>query len=320
MSKIIKVKSLSKTFKVRTNNNILTGLFNPKNKSVNSVKKINFDINEGESVAFLGPNGAGKTTTIKMLTGLLYPTEGEVEVLGYTPFKRDPKYLRKIGLVMGNKSGLSWDLPASQSFEIIKQIYKIGSNDYSKRLKKLTELLEVSSLMDKQIRKLSLGERMKMELIGAILHQPKVLFLDEPTIGLDITSKKRIREFIKDLNKTEKITILLTSHDMDDIEKVCDRVLIINKGEKIYDDSLEKLMSQYKDEKFIRFIFETKPSRTELPYNELIREEKENSYLYEVPKEKMSDLVNQITQNYSLLDIDIQSVPLEEVIEGIFMR
>ena len=210
-------------------------------------------------MAFLGPNGAGKTTTTKMLTGLIYPTSGNIEVLGYTPAERKKDFLMQIGLVMGNKSGLSWDLTAEQSLDFIKKIYCIEEKAFNNTLDKLTELLNVKEHLKKQLRKLSLGERMKIELISAILHKPKVLFLDEPTIGLDITSKKNIRNFLREIQTGSKITLILTSHDMDDVEKVCDRVLVINKGYKVYDDHLEKLVEEYSRKKYIKFFLENGP-------------------------------------------------------------
>ena len=259
MSNIIEVNNLSKQFKIRTNKNLITGMFDPKYQLVEAVKDVSFEVREGESLAFLGPNGAGKTTTTKMLTGLIYPTAGNIKVFEYTPFDRKKDFLMQIGLVMGNKTGLSWDLTGAQSFDFIKKIYHIEDSKYKATLSNLCELLDVNKHLNKQIRKLSLGERMKMELIGAILHSPKVLFLDEPTIGLDITSKKNIRTFLREIQRHSNITLILTSHDMDDVEKVCDRVLVINKGAKAYDDDIQKLVDQYNKKKFIKVYFESLP-------------------------------------------------------------
>src|SRR4030066_1963952 len=259
MNKIVEVKNLSRQFRIRTNKNIFTGIFDPKNQKINAVQDVSFDVSEGESLAFLGPNGAGKTTTTKMMTGLIYPTSGSATVLGYTPSDRRKDFLMQIGVVMGNKSGLSWDLTGEQSFDFIRKIYHLDEKRYKETLNNLCGLLDVKNHLNKQVRKLSLGERMKMELIGAILHQPKVLFLDEPTIGLDITSKKNIRNFLRDIQKNSNITLVLTSHDMDDVEKVCDRVVVINKGVKVYDDQLSKLVNEYNKKKFIKVYFETIP-------------------------------------------------------------
>lgn len=249
---IIKVSNLTKTYKTRTEKNILKALFSPKFKYFTAVENVSFEIQKGECVAFLGPNGAGKTTTTKMLTGLIYPTNGQVEVLGYKPQDRNYDFLRKIGLVMGNKAGLNWDLTPDQSFELLAEIYNIDKATLNERLSDLFEVLfqdktKLEKLQKTQIRKLSLGERMKMELISSILHKPEVLILDEPTIGLDITSKKNIREFIRKLNKETETTVILTSHDMDDIEKVCDRVMVINNGKIVYDGQIEKLKESSSD-------------------------------------------------------------------------
>lgn len=261
MENIITVKNLTKKFKIRQNKHLIKGIWNPDYKYVHAVNNVSFEIKKGEAVAFLGPNGAGKTTTTKMMTGLIYPSEGSVEVLNYIPSDRKKEYLSRIGLVMGNKSGMNWDLTANQSFRLLKQIYKLEEKEFTKWLNTLTELLDVKRLLDSQIRRLSLGERMKMELIGAIIHKPEVLFLDEPTIGLDITAKKNIRRFLKDIQKSSNITLILTSHDMDDIEQVCERVIVINKGEKVYDDALANLTNQYKQSRFVKFVFENKPER-----------------------------------------------------------
>lgn len=317
---IISVQNLSKTFKIRKNKNLLTGIFNPQYKFVEAVKDISFSVEKGEALAFLGPNGAGKTTTIKMLTGLIYPSEGKISALGYKPFDRKREYLKQIGLVMGNKAGLNWDLTANQSFSLFKKIYEIGDTKFKKRLGELCKLLNVRDLLDTQVRKLSLGERMKMELIGAILHDPKILFLDEPTIGLDITAKKNVRKFLRDIQQNSNITLILTSHDMDDIEKVCDRVIVINKGEKIYDDTLLNLISGYNEEKFVKFYFEKMPENLENIEYAKIDQKNEDSIVFKAPKDIMPKLISEITSNYDCLDIDILAVPLEDIIEDLFNR
>lgn len=316
METVIKIKNLEKIFKVKVQKGFLKSLFKPEYNEVAAVKGINFDVKKGESVAFLGPNGAGKTTTTKMMTGLIYPSNGSVEVLGYTPFERDPEFLSQIGLVMGNKAGLNWDLTPNQSFNLFKQIYRINDADYMKRVKELTEMLNVETLLDTQVRKMSLGERMKMELIGSILHYPKILFLDEPTIGLDITSKQTVREFLRKIQKELGITLVLTSHDMDDVEKVCDRVIIINKGEKIYDDSIDKLNSTYQDVRYVKFIFKDKPDIGS--FKQEVISETANSVSFRVKTEEMPDLVSEVTSKYKLEDIEINSTPLEEMISDLF--
>jgi ABC-2 type transport system ATP-binding protein len=213
-----------------------------------AVNKISFQIDDGEIVGFLGPNGAGKTTTLKMLSGIMFPTDGYAEVSGYVPWEGKNEFKRNISIVLGQKNQLWWDLPANESLYLNKCIYNISDNDYHKTLDELSELLDVKELLDVQVRNLSLGERMKMELLAALIHKPKVIFLDEPTIGLDIIAQKNIRDFLKYYNMQEKITIMLTSHYLEDIEALCQRTIVINNGSLVYDgkdipleDSLEKL-------------------------------------------------------------------------------
>lgn len=315
---IISVSNLTKSFKVKIKKSFFADLFRPKFNTKNAVNDISFSISEGESVAFLGPNGAGKTTTIKMLSGLVYPSKGEISVLGFNPFDRKRAFLMQIGLVMGNKAGLNWDLTPSQSFNLLRQIYGIPKDEYEERINQLTTLLGTENFLDIQVRKLSLGERMKMELIGAILHSPKVLFLDEPTIGLDIISKQKIREFLREIQRTSKITILLTSHDMDDVEKVCDRVIVITEGQKVYDDSITKLTSEYQKFRYVTFSFVEKPK--DIQTKAEIIEESPVSITLKVKSEEMPSLVGEFTQKYDLDDINIISTPLEEIISDIFRK
>lgn len=315
--KVINVQNLTKKFEVTVKNNFIKDMINPEKRDVTAVDHISFSVDKGESVAFLGPNGAGKTTTTKMMTGLIFPTEGEIDILGYFPFDRKNEYLKKIGLVMGNKAGLNWDLTPSQSFELLKEIYEIPNDEYNSRIEELTTLLDTKNFLDIQVRKLSLGERMKMELIGAILHNPEILFLDEPTIGLDILSKQKIREFLRKIQKESNITIILTSHDMDDIEKVCDRVIVITQGKKIYDDSMDRLISKYQSEKYVQVKFNQKPNSLELNFGKLI-EEKEGSITLKVDKSELSKLMSYVVENYDVDDIDIEGVPLETIIKDIF--
>ena len=318
MEPIVSVTNLQKHFKIRQNRNLVSGLFNPDYRSVKAVDGISFSINKGEAVAFLGPNGAGKTTTTKMLVGLMYPTGGEIQVLGYTPFERNPEFLMHIGLVMGNKSGLNWDLTANQSLWLLKHIYKISDADYNARLRELTKLLQVEDLLDTQVRRLSLGERMKLELIGAILHRPDVLFLDEPTIGLDILTKKNIRQFLRKIQQETGVTLILTSHDMDDIEQVCDRVIVINKGSKVYDDSLETLTGQYRQNRYVRLFFQEAPAAELLSRAEIL-EQHDGEYLVRVAGDQLVPLLASVADS-NLIDIHIESVPLEAMIADIFKQ
>lgn len=319
MRQAIIVSKLSKSFRIKQNNNILTGLFKPNYKHFPAVDNITFDILYGESVAFLGPNGAGKTTTTKMLTGLIKPTSGHISTLGYEPFTKNPAFLKKIGLVMGNKAGLNWDLSAIQSFELIQKIYEIPIKEFNARVNDLAKLLNVEHVIDKQVRKLSLGERMKLEIIGAILHDPEILFLDEPTIGLDIDSKKSIRLFLKQLHAQGK-TILLTSHDMDDIASVCKRAIIINHGCVIYDDSMETLRNKYSDSRYLKLTFSKKiPTRSDLTqYGGEVIKLRANKLVLKVNRQQAMPAASEISKQFPIHDITIEQVALEEIISDVF--
>ncbi len=317
---IIKVDQLSKEYKVKIKRNVIKDLFSGQYRQVSAVDNVSFSISKGESVALLGPNGAGKTTTMKMLTGLIYPTHGVVEVLGFTPFERKKEFLTRIGLVMGNKTGLDWDLTPRQSFQLLKRIYHLTDQQFKERLDELLTLLNLESLLDVQVRKLSLGERMKMEIVGAILHNPDILFLDEPTIGLDILSKQKIREFLRIVQTQMEVTLLLTSHDMDDIEKVCDRVIVINNGTKVYDDSLDNLMGKHKKDRYVKFIFKEMPAIVEIKKLGKIIESGENFITIKVDNKKMAELLSKVTTQYAVDDIDIISIPLEEIIAEIYKK
>ena len=316
----IVVTNLRKTFRSRGNKKVITGLFKPDWKYKNAVEDVSFSINSGESVAFLGPNGAGKTTTTKMLAGLIYPSAGEVKVLGYTPFDRNHAFLKQIGLVMGNKSGLNWDLSAQQSFDLLQKIYGIPKDAFENRVKELTELLSVDHVLQNQVRRLSLGERMKLELIGAILHDPAILFLDEPTIGLDIQSKKNVREFLRFLHSRGK-TLLLTSHDMDDITEVCDRVVVINHGRIIYDDSMASLNHNYTHVRYARLEFANgAPTRDYLGKLGTVVSYQGSVAVIGVDKSKIMQVATKIAKAYPLQDITIEQVPLEVIISDLYSR
>lgn len=320
MEKIIEVKNLTKIYEVPIKQSFWKSIFWTKNKPLVAVDKISFEINEGESVALLGPNGAGKTTTLKMLSGLLYPSSGEVSVLGFIPTERDRKFLKQIALVMGNKNSLSWDLSARQSFELFKTIYEVTEEDFKKRLKELTELLDATDFLDTPVRKLSLGQRLKMELVGAILHRPKLLFLDEPTIGLDVVSKRKIRNFLRYLHKEEGTTIILTSHEMADIEMVSDRVVVINSGQIVFDDKLEKLLHNYADKKYLTVTFDSPVAKEKLKSLGKIISKKELSVTLEISKKSQGKVMAELTEKYEVDDIDVRSVPLDEIMEDLFEK
>lgn len=320
MKHIIETQNLSKQFRSRGNTNVLTGLLSPDWQYKSAVHDINFVIEPGESVAFLGPNGAGKTTTTKMLTGLVKASSGSANVLGCDPFERKPEFLKKIGLVMGNKAGLNWDLTALQSFELLQKIYEVPKIEHKKRIDELAEILKVNHVLSKQVRKLSLGERMKLELIGSLLHDPEILFLDEPTIGLDIESKKSVRKFLRRLHKQGK-TVLLTSHDMDDVDEVCDRVIVINKGIIMFDGSMESLNKQYSAEKFVKLEFEgAKPKTDEITKFGKFVSEKQGYLTISMPKNEVMPTIAKINEKYSIKDITIEAVPLEVIVNDLFHK
>lgn len=320
MKKIIIVENLKKVYKINKKQSLFRNMFWPKYEDLVAVNNINFGVDEGEKVALLGPNGAGKTTTLKMLTGLMKPTDGEIKVLGFNPFKRDFSFLHKIALVMGNKNGLSWDLTADQNFILLKNIYGLTDKEGNENINELAEILEITNCLDRQVRKLSLGQRLKMELIAAIMHKPEILFLDEPTIGLDVVAKRNIRDFLKKNNKTKNSTIMLTSHDMDDIENICDRVIIINVGSIIFDGSIESLMNKYRDKKYINFIFKEHISENMFDGMGKIIDKKLLSYKFEVPAAEQTKLIAQISDKFPVDDIDITHVPLDEIMADMFKK
>ncbi len=322
MEKVIKVKNLSRHFKVHKRKSglkeSLKSVFHREYELVKAVDNVSFEINQGEFVGFIGPNGAGKTTTLKMLSGLLYPTSGEVDVLGYFPFDKKHDFLRQISLVMGQKNQLFWDLPAEETFKLIKKIYDIPDGEYNKTVNELIELLDVTDIVQKQVRKMSLGQRMKCEFIASLIYKPKVLFLDEPTIGLDVVMQKKLREFIKEYNRKYKTTIILTSHYMEDVKELCERVIIIDKGKIGYDGSLEILIKKYAKSKRITLVF-IKPVKKKdlMPYGRIIKYER-YKVTFEIPKSDISDVASKLLKDFDVDDVDISEISIEEIVRQIF--
>ena len=296
------------------------GLFHRRFEELAAAKDISFDIAEGEFVGFLGPNGAGKTTTLKMLSGLIYPTSGTARVAGYDPTKRENAYRRLFALVLGQKNQLWWDLPAIESFLLLKHIYGLDPVQYQTTLDELVLLLGVKEKLNVMVRELSLGERMKMELIAALLHRPRVLFLDEPTIGLDVVSQKAVRSFLREYNRKYRVTILLTSHYMADIKELCERVIVIHKGIKIYDGALDRLESSSGSrKKIIKFL----PQNGSFPDNWTSRYGKasrndEGQYTLNVDSGNIGATSQEILSAGPVADITIEDVPLEDVIAELF--
>jgi ABC-2 type transport system ATP-binding protein len=319
---IIEVQSLSKTFtSIKKDPGIagtIKAMFSRQTVEVEAVKDVSFQIEAGETVGFLGPNGAGKTTTLKMLSGILYPTAGTVKVMDYIPWERRTKYLRQISLVMGQKNQLWWDLPAADSFLLLKEIYEISSNDYKRRLDELTELLDIGAHLNTQVRKLSLGERMKCELVAALIYAPRVVYLDEPTIGLDVVSQRNIREFLKTYREREGGTIVLTSHYMQDIQELCERVIIIHHGRLIFDNTLASLIAQYSHSKLLRLTFDRAIDDSDLTAYGKILSKEGGIVTLEVPRAESTRAAAEILTRLPVVDITIDDVEAEEIIAQIF--
>lgn len=316
----ISVHNLSKTYTVPEREAGLSAaiksLVHRKTRDVKAVDEISFTVEGGEIVGFLGPNGAGKTTSLKMMSGLLYPSSGEVEVLGFTPSRRERDFLGRITLVMGQRNQLIWDIPVIDSLERNRAVYRISRPDYKSTLDELVELLDIGELLTKPVRNLSLGERMKCEIAVALLHKPSVLFLDEPTIGLDVTMQRRIREFISDYNRRYGATVLLTSHYMADVEALCKRVVIIHQGHILFDGDLADLVTRFSPHKTIVVELETENADL-TSYGEVV-ESDGNRYSLRVPKSETPRITAKLLGDQPVIDLTVEDPPIEEVIEQVF--
>ena len=319
---VISVKNLKKYYKVHQNEPGLLGsiksLFNRKYYDVKAVDGVNFEIGEGELVGFIGPNGAGKTTTLKVLSGLLYPTSGDVSVLGYTPWDRKPVFQKQFSLVMGQKNQLWWDLPAIESFILNKEIYEVSNDKYEATLNELVDLLDVKEVLKVQVRKLSLGQRMKMELIAALIHNPKILFLDEPTIGLDVVMQKKMRDFIKEYNRRYNATIVLTSHYMDDVKELCKRVIIIDKGKVLFDGALDEIIKKFANHKLLTVVFSKEVSEKELKKIGEIKEFEMPRATISVLRDKVSSSASRLLESFPVADLNIEEPKIEDIIREVF--
>src|SRR6266480_5402339 len=323
---VIEVQGLTKSFRTYKKNpglsGAIKGLFHREYEMTIAVKDVSFSIEEGELVGFLGPNGAGKTTTLKMLSGLLYPTSGSAKVLGYVPWERKDGYRRQFALLLGQKNQLWWDLPARESLELNARIYGIPKDSFERTVAEMTALLTVQDKLNVSVRELSLGERMKMELIASLLHQPKVLFLDEPTIGLDVVSQKTVREFLRRHNATHHTTILLTSHYMTDIQELCRRVIIIDHGTIFFDGRLGEIVDRFADSKLVTIQCQAAAnySAANLAKYGEVAEQTPGSIQLRVKRDRVISVCKALLDELPVTDIDIQEVPIEEVIRRIFAR
>jgi ABC-2 type transport system ATP-binding protein len=317
---VVHVNELTKVFKVPEREPGLRAaaksLFHRETREVRAVDAVSFEIGPGEVVGFLGPNGAGKTTTLKMLSGLLFPTSGEARVLGHVPSRREKDYLRQMTLVMGNRNQLQWDLPAMDSFELNRAIYRLKREDFVPIRDEMIELLEIGDLVRKPVRQLSLGERMKVEVVGSLLHRPQVLFLDEPTIGLDVTMQKRIRGFLADYNRRYGATILLTSHYMADVVALCRRVIVIHHGRILFDGHLSALSEQFAAYKTIEV--DLADGETQLgAYGDVLEQDGSRVKL-RVPKADTPRIAARLLSEQQVVDLTIEDPPIEDVIELVF--
>jgi ABC-2 type transport system ATP-binding protein len=321
---MISVQGLKKHYRVHKRppglKAAVASLFSREYTTVKAVDGISFDIRPGERVGFLGPNGAGKTTTLKVLSGLLHPSEGEVRVDGHLPQRREEAFLKKVMLVMGQKQQLLWDLPPAETFELNRAVYDVPREQYRKTLSELTELLELGDLVNKPTRQLSLGERMKCELAAALIHRPKVLFLDEPTIGLDVSMQVVMRNFIKRYNEETGATLILTSHYMDDVEALCPRVVVIDKGQLSYDGTLDALVQRLRPEKRVVLHLDGTPDAAVLESVGKVVSVDAGKAVLQVHQEKLSGALSRALSSLPVRDINVENAPLEEVMSELFSR
>lgn len=320
--KVIQVTNLGKTFtsfkKKEGLKASIQDFFKREKIVTHAVNDISFEIEKGDFVGFLGPNGAGKTTTLKMLTGILTPSSGDAKILGYTPWQRKTAFKKRFSLIMGQKSQLWWDLPPIDSYELFRHIYEIPMNEFKKNLEFLTGLLNIKEVIEIQTRKLSLGQRMKAELVGALIHKPEILFLDEPTIGLDVVAQKSIRDFLKKYNEETKATIILTSHYMEDIRRLCKRVIIIDHGKLIYDGSYQKLTKKYAIDKTLEISFTEQIQKGTLNKYGKVLSQDNGIYTLSIPRENNTKIIAEIMNKLPVEDISIHERSMEDIVSEIF--
>lgn len=320
---LIKAKNLDKTFRIYQRGEGLRGylksFISRDFEEVNAVGDLNLEIDEGEMIGYIGANGAGKSTTVKMLTGILEPSSGKIEVDGLDPHKHRKKNAMNIGVVFGQKTQLWWDLPVRESFKLLKEVYEVNEEDYEARIDEFDEVLQLSDFWDQPVRKLSLGQKMRCELAAAFLHHPKIVYLDEPTIGLDVAVKERIRNFIKKMNEEEEITVMLTTHDIGDIEDLCDRVVVLDEGRKIYDGELDTLVNRFTSRRLVMELRDGEEFDLEMEgIKEVKREEGSVEVVFDRDKVSASDLMRKILDSYDVLDFRIREPDIESVVKKVY--
>jgi ABC-2 type transport system ATP-binding protein len=320
---LIEVRNLRKEFKrIIPKTGFMSGIRNLWNSNYTShvaVDDISFQVEEGELLGYIGPNGAGKSTSIKMLTGILVPTAGEVSIAGLTPWKQRSEHVKNIGVVFGQKTQLWWDIPVIESFRVLKTVYKIPDDVYKRNLNTFRELLEIDQFENTPVRQLSLGQRMRADLAAALLHDPRILFLDEPTIGVDVLAKERLRTFIKEINRTRGVTVLLTTHDMQDIEKLCNRMAIIDDGNILYDGSIDALKTKFGQDRTLVIELDDAPYRLNLPHTRVIREEGSRVWLaFDKDQLSASDVMMKVAETHTIRDLSIEEPEIESVVREIY--
>lgn len=320
---MIKVNNLKKTYKISKRKRGLPGriadLFFPKYENKKAVDGISFEITKGEAVGFIGPNGAGKSTTIKMLSSILYPDEGEILVDGLNPHKNRREYVSQIGVVFGQKTQLSWDLPVIDSFELLRRIYSIPKEQYLKNLELFTSLLDMEKFINQPVRQLSLGQRMRADIAAAFLHSPKIVFLDEPTIGLDVVAKDKIRQFIRYINKHNEVTIIFTTHDMKDIEQTCNRLIIIDNGSKIYDGSFDSIKSKFNSYRSMIVEFDEAYGEIAIDRTNIINiNDYKKEIKFNISEISTKDLINKLNETYSVKDFKINEIDIDDIVIKIY--
>ena len=319
----IEVKGISKEFKVNKRGagipGMIANMFVPKYEIKQAVNNLSFNIEKGEMVGFIGPNGAGKSSTIKMLSGILCPDKGSITVGGFVPYKQRKSYVGNIGVVFGQKSQLQWDLPVIDSFELLRAIYRIPEEKYKRNLDRFTEMLDMKSFINQPVRQLSLGQRMRADIVASLLHSPEIVFFDEPTIGVDIIGKETIRSFIKELNEQDKVTMIFTTHDMQDIEQTCKRIIIIDKGSLMYDGSLQEIRSKYGTSR--RLIAEFNEATAVDPIKNVIIEDMKDrkvSFTFDNNVVDVNKLMHEVLEKYSVHDVTVAEPEIESIIQKIY--